>query len=471
MKSLYNKIVAYTTLIIFMITSNVALMNATYAAGFYSMGGVAQQYSAISWTTIASIVTNVTTQQVISANFSEEGLKNALIAGGNGAASALNLTADQVANVINMFPANTPLVVGRFAEGINKGVIDMYKVEKFGTTVRLLHAYFTPEAGEFWAAARTYADPSTKSIGTAGPNPFDKYRGGDHKFYNMPFSGMVVAMGHAMRLTGTPFGLIAQETYRMEKVGPKCKKSAGGLRKKCKVWVYGKAKPTWYFATPPQFQEKAGTAAICAINATTCPKHAIAPAIVAFEKKTGGNLQEHEETVYTWMKSYSGWTVLAFVFAVFVLSAAIAAIGGLQGVGFLSNMINGSGVTAGGTLIPGLGLGGGALAIGAVEAAGYALGAAIFQGGGLGDIQDGLYGKVNNGISVPTNPSSTQERGTRAALENKGLNRPLLSGLSAVSGTARLAVPEAQDYAEHNSVSFYTDNGSPFKGTIGGAGQ
>lgn len=464
--SLYQRFVSYITLFMFVVTTNVALIRTTEAAGYISRGGVSQSFTPLNWETIATTVMNSSSTQIISANYTSQGLTDFLNVSGNGSAKALGMTANQVADVINMFPANVPMIFGRFAEGVNEGVIDIFKVEKYGNTSKLLHANFTPENGSYWAAARTYASDSDKSSGASGPNPFSAFRGSDVKFHNASFSTIVVGVGHAMRLLGTPFALIAQETYSMEKVGPKCKKSAGGLRKKCKVWVYGKAKPTWYFATPSSLTDVPSTTAICAINGmgSSCPAHAIAPAMVSFEKKTGGNLQEQEETIYTWYKSYSGWTVLAFVIAVFVMSAAIAAIGGFNGVGLLSNLINGQGITfAGSTLVPGVGLGQGALVIGAIEAAGYAIGAAIFQGGGLDDIQSGFYGKVTDGYSVPTSASGVQERGTRAALSSRMTPNISSDGLGAIRNTASRMRPAAADYTEHNTTSFYTDNGSPLQ--------
>lgn len=465
--SIYQKLVSYMTLIIFVITSNAAMIRVSEAAGYISVGGVSQSYTPLAWDVVATTNIVDSTTQVLANKYVTEGLTDFVNVAGNGSAKALGMTAAQIAEVINLFPANVPMIFGRYGEGINEGVIDIFKVEKYGTTAKLLHAYFTPENGSYWAANRTYADPSTKLTGANGPNPFAAFKStSDHKFHNASFAAVITGVGHAMRMMGTPFALIVDEAYTMEKVGPKCKKKAGGLRKTCKVWVYGKSKPSWYFATP-QSMTNGDTVAICALSGvTTCPPYAIAPAMVSFEKKTGGNLDESSQTIYTWYKKYSGWTVLAFVLAVFVISAAIAFAGGLQGVSFLSNMINGTGVGA----LPGLNLGGGYLGIAAVEAAGYAIGAAVFQGGGLTDIQSGFYGKVQDGYSVAPSASGVQERGTRSALRSIGLDSSIYGGLNAVRKTAGVMIPEASDYVEHNSTSFYTDNGSPIQGSSSNTG-
>lgn len=220
---------------------------------------------------------------------------------------------------------------------------------------------------------------------------------------------MNVVVGRAMRTVQAAVGMISVADYRIHQ-WKTTKKSL--LKKKVTVHIDGYAKSIWKMATPPQFQPRAlAGGAICAAGtaADTCPTHAVAPAMVNIDTWTGGNLDESEDKLYEWQKTFSGWTVLAFVLLVFVMAFAVAAIAAAAGAAAsstsaLAMAVEGAFAAAGAPIAVS------ALGVGALSAAAYGIVAAL-QGGGLTDIQQGLGGEIlDTGGLIAATPQNVPRR-------------------------------------------------------------
>jgi len=259
------------------------------------------------------------------------------------------------------------------------------------------------------------------------------------------------------------------------------------------VHIDGYAKSIWKMATPPQFQPRALVgAAICATGTATetCPAYAVAPAMVNIDTWTGGNLDESEDKLYAWQKTYSGWTVLAFVLLVFVMAFAVAAIAVAAGFAASSTSLLAAGIETTLSAVAGIEIGFTALGVGALSAAAYGITAAL-QGGSLTDIQQGLGGKIlSTGDLIAATPQNehqaalvdrTNVKMTQAAIDASltGVRRTSYGDCNAKTAaagcgaSAKGMLPRSDSYGGHDAetnawvghdyVQFYRDNGAPVR--------
>lgn len=404
-------------------------------------------------------------------------------------AQMLGIDPDQAADMVNTFPVGVPVVMARYNPGTADLRIDLFKSERTPEGLKLMNAVFSPHHGGLWAANGSYATPEAKQAGEFGVNPFARFaNANDDVFHNIGLDGVQVVVGHAMRMVQSPVGLVASAEYRMHQ-WKTTKKSA--LKKKTTVHIDGYVKPKWMMASSAQLQPSGTTAVICAESmpaGTGCPEHLVAPSIVTFDTWEGGNLQEQEDKLYSWQKTYSGWTVLAFVLLTFVAFFAIAAIA--MSAGLISSASQLSLVA---TAVEATGLTGtlSVAAVAGIQAATYGV-LAVTVGGAdsLTDVQKGYGGQVlNDGFQVPDQPSNEHERGLLNNSRDRLTNRPVEASITAVSGTgygncdvrsssAECAgtssgfLPRSDSYQEQDYVQFYRDNGAASRFDTGlGSGQ
>ena len=288
------------------------------------IGGIAYGYPKVQWTPIASLGT----PPVQGSGSVISGDQTIVLA--NRAARALGLSADQVANAVQTYPANAPIVVARYnpADAVLK--IDMFRLDRSSAGVTLNHATFGPSNGDAWKAARAYIDPGSRAAGVSpGVNPFAAFTDPSDptKFVNISIAGAQVAVGHAMRSVGSAVGLMSVVNTSFSQVR---KESGGWFRKTIEVWTYGHASPVWYMAMPVDMARSSsfGMPAICASapNQTSCPLYATATAGVVFEQFQGGTLSGAENVWQVDYQSSSGWTFLAFVGLALLVGIDVASI-------------------------------------------------------------------------------------------------------------------------------------------------
>jgi hypothetical protein len=392
---------------------------------------------------------------------------------GNSSASAAYLTADKVPTALNSFPANVPLVIGRYEPVSMTLHVDVFKIEHQQVngkmTNAVYHANFAPAYGDYWKAMGTYLSPEQRQKGTAvGPNPFAPFGApGDDSFSNITMSGAMVVLGHAQRYVGAPMSVLVNHIPSTEQ---KTQKSGGLFRKKVKTTITYYVTPEYYVGAPNSLQGGT-TATYCATDPGSdgdCPSYAIASSGVGFMKLEGGNTIETKEKISEWSQTKSGWTLLAiFVFA-FVLSFAFAAVGpAIAATGGTAGAISGgfwSAVLGGGTFMD----------------AGLYTAITAAKGGGFG----GVYGSTGMfyaqpkalDFAKPPEHESTKQyldqiRGRyTGALDSaiSGARQQFLGNCGSdtlqknCSGASGI-VPRADQYQQFNSVEFVRDNGAPVK--------
>lgn len=316
------------------------------------------------------------------------------------------------------FPANSAYIFAAFSPENAQLRIEVHRIEKRPDGVIYIdQADFTPWHGEKWKAAGNYRTALEEGIGVAGYNPFENFKGAsvaDSTFNNIGWSGVQVAVGHAMRHYGAMLGFVAVSQSRTTQ---ETKTGGNAFKKKVTTTVKGWVKPQWFVATPVEMQQEgAQVAAICVSAAqtttgtTSCddPAHVAISGIAITEWK-GGNMPADEEQIYQWSQTQSLFTVLFFTLVIGLLTWGLAtALTGTAGL-----------TTSASSVGQGLGLGGGTFGLAA--GAGYAVAStALHSGGGLTQAQSGLFGTTGNGvIKVDLSALSVQSQGLAQGIQNR----------------------------------------------------
>lgn len=436
-----------------------------------SPSGAKMAYPGVQWSTVAVLNKSATSgfdlSYIQGSQVQLSGLRGAQM---------LGINPDQAADMVNTFPVGVPVVFARYNPGTADLRIDLFKTERTPEGLKLMNAVFSPHHGGLWAANGSYAEPAAKRAGEFGVNPFARFASAsDDVFHKIAMDGVQVVVGHAMRMVQSPTGLVASTDYRL-KQWKTTKKSL--LKKKTTVHVEGFAKPKWMMAASAQLQPTGSTAVICAKDmgdGVGCPSHYVAPSIVTFDTWEGGNLQEQEESLYYWQKTYSGWTVLAFVLLTFVAFAVIGAVA--LSAGLISSPAQLSLVA---TAMQSAGMLGQVTVLGmaTIQAATYGVMAFAMGANSLTDVQDGYGGGIlGGGVQVPNGFSSEHEEALLTRARDRMTVSPVEGSLSAVKGTGygncdvKLSaeacagaqsgfLPRSDSYQEQDYVQFYRDNGA-----------
>jgi len=400
----------------------------------------------------------------------------------NRTAAALGLQANQVADVVSLFPTNVPFVFARYNPMSMELRIDVFKVEKAGGQVAMMQAPFAPAHGGAFAAAMTYATPSDRMNGyNPGANPFSLFeRAGDDAFYNVDsIASAQVAIGHAMRMSGAAIGLVAVAKNRVNQYQTK---SGGWLRKTITTHVEGYTKPEWFIASPADFQPNGTTASMCAINVSTpsaCPQHLAVPSGIVWTQWEGGSLPAFEDMTSNWTQSKKSFTLLAMIVVAFLvvatagamMVAAGAAASALGPATFIQGLV-GMGTTMGGALTMNT-----VLTFAAIEAAAVGVVGGL-SGAGVKDAVTAPYTGARSGFGVPTVPDSPAGRsvydGVRAKFDAPAPSalgvRAVTEGLYGAGCAPHLpstscgnsgVVPRVDSGTQTNNVQFWKDNGKP----------
>jgi hypothetical protein len=408
-----------------------------------------------------------------------------ILSSNNRTAAALGLNANQVADVMTLFPTNVPFVFARYNPMSKELRVDVFKVEKSGSNMKMMQAPFTPAHGGAFAAAGIYASPSDKASGFGpGANPFALFmKPGDDAFYNVDsLPAVQVAVGHAMRMAGSSIGLVAVASNRVNQWTETKKK---WYKKTITTHIDGYTKPEWYVASPEQFQPQGAKAATCVINVATaadCPSYLMAPSGVAWSQWQGGNLPAFEDLTSNWQKSQSSFTLVAWVVVAFLVvvtagAFAVAAGAGATALGpatFIQGMMatGAAGVGGGAALTMNAVLGAAAIEAAAVGVVSGLAGATLNSG------VSAPYSGAKSGFGVPEVPSGDAARSLFDGV-NKNFDNPSVTsmgvravgqglygvncapGAPASSCANSGVVPRPDLGTSTNNVQFWSDNGKP----------
>jgi hypothetical protein len=413
---------------------------------------------------------------------------------GNTAANLRGLSSNEVASAVAAFPANVPMVVGRFEPMSNTLRVDIFKIErsvKNGKPISALYqTTFSPNYGDYWKAMGTYLSPAERQGGTAvGPNPFAAFSGTNpDTFNNISIKGAMVVLGHAQRYVGAPLSLLINHLPKTEQY---TKKGGNIFRKKVTTFVDFSAKPE-YFLGAPMAMQGGMQASFCANDptATSCEAYQAATSGVGFMKIEGGNLAENSTFVHQWSETKKGWTLLAVFVVAFVFGFAAAAIGPALsatvsgatslapttiGAGFWSNLLSMAGIGSSS-----------AAGAAAIEAGIYTTVTAA-KGSGFGGVY-GVSGVVNaqeKALNVAIEPSHVSAREYRDKMIKGGATTggidnaltPVRQQLVGSCGSGTLLkncsgpsgiLPRGDGYISFDGVEFMRDNGQSKAGSGSG---
>lgn len=436
----------------------------------------------MAWTLVSEDVMAQTQRELASL----AGTRNSLT--GNYTAALSALTSDKVASAVNSFPANVPMVVGRYEPLSRTLRVDVFKIER---TIRagqprsaLYQSTFSPAYGGYWKAMGTYLPASARQAGNAvGPDPFVSFsRSGSDMFHDITQHGAMVVLGHAQRYVGAPMSLLIDH-FPEHKTSTK--KSGNIFRKKVTTTVEYSAKPHYYLGAPMGMQGGLQYS-FCAANpqADSCPAYESASSGVGFMKISGGNIIDNPQFVHQWSHTEKGWTLLAVLVIAFVFSFVAAAIAPTlsatlatgagtaaptMGAGFWTNMLSMTGV--GGTT---------AVSAAALEAGIYtAVTAAAGSGfGGVYGTGGSMVYAQEKAFAPPTEPEHESAQQYRDKMLTQGMAtgtvdqaiQPVRSQLSGNCGVGVLLkdcpgnsgiLPRGDGYLDFGGVEFMRDNGAP----------
>lgn len=406
-----------------------------------------------------------------------------VVASNNRTATALGLQANQVADVMSLFPSGVPFVFARFNPMSGQLNVDVFKVEKAGGQMKMMQAPFTPAHGGAFAASMTYATPSDRANGfSPGKNPFDLFnQPGSNTFHSIGMGAVQVVVGHAMQAAGASVGLVAVAKTRPNQYQTK---SGSWFKKTVTTHVEGHTKPEWYVVTPAQFQPHGVSSSYCAIdvaNPADCPQQLAVKSGVVWSQWTGGSLPAFEDMTSHWSESKSSFTLLAMIAITFLIvmtagALAVAAGAGATALGpatFIQGlMTTGSAAATGATLTMNT-----VLTAAAIEAAAVGVVGGL-SGAGLSDGVTAPYQGARSGFEVIAPPTGAAQRsiydGVVAKFDAPTIGsvgvRAVSQGLYGTSCAPGAAASECADSgvvprkdtgAEANSIQFWHDNGKP----------
>jgi hypothetical protein len=360
----------------------------------------------------------------------------------NRSASAANLTADKVADVLALYSTNAPIVVARYNPMSAELRIELFKVEKVGNRQAVLRAAYAPAHGRAFAASMTYATETERQTRT-GPsfNPFELFASSaDDAFHNMVgLNAVQVAVGHAMQAGSAALGLVAIADIRVEQWKTE---SGGWFRKTVTQHTKGWGKPLWHVATPTVLQ-RGDTAFMCAINVaqpTDCPPSRVIHSGISWKAWTNSSLPTFESEISYSTKSKSGWTLLTFVLLGFPGAIQTATMGGL-------GMSGGAGL-------------GDVVDVGDVVVLERPLqGASSGFGPGM-TATDEEQQKVIDGMHANFDTPTVESTGVRAVAQAAfGTCAP--GATIASCGGPSGVLPRSDSLVQHNTTEFWRDNGNP----------
>lgn len=405
-------------------------------------------------------------------------------ASNNRTAAALGLKANQVADVMSLFPTGVPFVFARYNQMSHELRVDVFKVEKSGSQMKMLQAPFTPAHGGAFAASMTYSTKADRALGAnPGPDPFAPYNHpGQDAFYGVVGLDVVQTVtGNAMRMAGASIGLVAVSETRPNQFQTT---SGGWLKKTVTTHVEGWTKPLWFVATPSEFQPQGTDAGVCMVppDVNGCPAASFIPSGVKMTQWTGGSLPAFETMTSDWTKSQSSYTVLAFVVVAFLVVmtagalavAAGASAGALGPATLIQGLFSVAPAAASGTAMTMNAV----LASAAIESAAVA-GVSALSGAGLTDGTRFFYQGARDGFGEPViptagSPGASMYDGLQAKFDNAPLSAmgvqavsQGLYGVNCAPGAKSTecansgVVPRTDTGVESNNVKFWKDNGGP----------
>ena len=316
-----------------------------------NLGGASVSYPTLQWDTIGSVAINEGPGQasltLLSGSKSQATIDTV--------AKALNISGSQLANVVNSYNSNQPIVYGRYDPISARLHIDLYKVVRQGNVATVEHADFTPYMGKQWEAARYFIPSSEQASGNApGVDPFAAFEGGDDYFHNIQFNGAMSVMGLVEADVRAPSAILV---LLNPDINSYTTSSGGFFTKTVTEHVATRIEPKFFMIVPsgsvPVGAQAAPVPAFCATDPSidtsaggSCPDYArVVPSAAVLQANGGSYDASPTPWVQVYQNSQSGWsfigmvvllTIVSFGAADLLVAATGAAGGGLGLFGFLA---------------------------------------------------------------------------------------------------------------------------------------
>jgi hypothetical protein len=357
---------------------------------------------------------------------------------GNEYAGTLGLSSDQIANTLQRFPSNAPIVVARYVPQAAQLRIQVIRVIRDAQGVQSVWvADYTPHHGEHFRAQRWYlSDTERLNPYAVGYNPFAAFRGAnnDPTFYNVSLNGAQVATGLAMARFGSAMGLFVELGLQPPEVTTT---SSGNIFRRTVTTTFRYfVKPNFMIATPIDMSHLRNSVTPASLP-MLCPRgdgactdaKQIAISGVVFQQLRGGNIPDIREQIYVGSDSRSSWTAFAFTLLTFAITWGM-------GVGMF-DMSAGWSTAATGSAQGSVGASMGAAQFGAIAGGAYAGISTSLMNQSVFNAQQGWLGAMGmSPAAIPGGTVGAMTCGDRhcTGAVNNGLARNIATGIADQGG-------------------------------------
>jgi hypothetical protein len=306
-----------------------------------NVGGQSVTYPALTLTPLATVTSNGSGGYSVSLAKGDQKVVDL-----NAAATNLGLSSSQIANMVSSLPSTSSFVFSRLSTLSGELDVTLFRAIRQGNKTTLYMGKFTPQMGNRWAAAGTFATPSEKAGGGPGRNPFEPFEGGDQEFHNIPINTPAVAetiTGMAARFVNAPIAVLNVAKFDEKQWTTVAHHF---FTTTTTVHTAGYESPLWLVGLPPGMNSGGDVSAnycLDSLSGTGCatPEHQVV-AGMAWSDWSNGNMPTSQSTIHEFDVSHTGFNFVTFILV--VASILTFTVTGIISVFVHSNEQNGDNV-------------------------------------------------------------------------------------------------------------------------------
>jgi hypothetical protein len=238
----------------------------------------------------------------------------------NAAASALNISSSQVAQMVSSLPDSTALVYARLSTLTSEMDVTIFKIMRHGNTSTVYSGKFVPQMGNKWVASRTFLTSAEKAAGQLSDNPFRPFEGGDQEFHSIPTNNPAVAetiVGMATRFARAQMAVLSVAHFNERQWTTTAHHF---FTTTTTVHTAGDENPVWLVGLPPGMNIDGDTSANYCLDSlvgSSCavPEHQVVSGL-AWSDWSTGNLPVSVATIHEFQVSHTGFNFISLLLVV-----------------------------------------------------------------------------------------------------------------------------------------------------------
>jgi hypothetical protein len=280
-----------------------------------NVGGQSVTYPALTLTPLATVTSNGSGGYSVSLAKGDQKVVDL-----NAAATNLGLSSSQIANMVSSLPSTSSFVFSRMSTLSGELDVTLFRATRHGNKTTLYTGKFTPQMGNRWAAAGTFATASERAGGLPGHNPFEPFEGGDQEFHNIPINSPAVAetiTGMAARFVNSPFAILNMANFDEKQWTTTAHHF---FTTTTTVHTAGYENPLWLVGLPPGMNSAGDVSpnyCLDTLSGTSCPtpEHQVVSGM-AWSDWSAGNMPSAVTTIHEFQVSHTGFNFVTFILVV-----------------------------------------------------------------------------------------------------------------------------------------------------------